>query len=166
MTSIAAIDIGSNAIRMVLGTINRSHEIQDLENFREPVRLGSDVFSGGSLSDETIRRASAALKLFGETCAARQVAFSRVVATSAVREARNRAALLERATQESGFPIEVITAEEEARLIHLAVSKKIDLVGRNALLIDIGGGSVEVSLLRDGELISSDTVKMLSLIHI
>jgi exopolyphosphatase/guanosine-5'-triphosphate,3'-diphosphate pyrophosphatase len=160
MTILAAIDIGSNAMRLALCTVGKEGSIESLENFREPVRLGHDVFSTGTISDDTARRAIAALKRFQEIIRAHKAVAARAVGTSALREAANRQLFVDRVIEETGLHIEVIPGEEEARLVHLAVSHAVDLKGKTALLVDIGGGSVELSLTKNQEVVFSDSVKM------
>jgi len=160
MTIFAAIDIGSNAMRLALCTVSKDGDVEKLENYREPVRLGQDVFSAGAISDDTMRRAIAALKRFQEIMREQRAAAVRAVATSALREASNRQLFVDRVVEETGLHLEVIPGEEEARLVHLAVSRAVDLRGKTALLIDIGGGSVELTLTRNGEVVFSDSVNM------
>lgn len=160
MTVLGAIDIGSNAMRLLIGTLSRSSELTSLDNFREPVRLGHDVFSSGFISEETSRRAVSALKRFKEIIKDKKVSLFRAVATSAVREARNREAFVHRVIEEAEIHLDVIEGEEEARLVHLAVSHAVDLSKGFGLLIDIGGGSIEISLTSDGDVVFSDSIKM------
>lgn len=160
MTILGAIDIGSNALRLVIGSATKGREVSKVINFREPVRLGQDVFAEGILSEETIARALGALAKFSKLMDEHHVDLSRVVATSALREARNRQVFIERAAEELGLHVELISGSEEARLVHLAVSRVIDLSRRRSILIDIGGGSVEITVAQDDDVVFSDSVKM------
>lgn len=160
MSVMAAIDIGSNAMRMVVGSISKDRQLELVEDTREPVRLGAEVFSAGRISPGTADTAALALQRFGERARELRSEFIRTVATSALREARNRQDFLDRVAAQAGLKIEVISGEEEARLIHLAVSNSINIKDKTALLIDIGGGSVELSLARRGDLVISDSLKL------
>jgi exopolyphosphatase / guanosine-5'-triphosphate,3'-diphosphate pyrophosphatase len=169
MPLLAAIDVGSNALRLIIGSVDAAKNFTPVDNLREPVRLGADVFSnGGLISDSTIDQAAAAFKRFKEAMDQRGVVFSRAVGTSALRDAVNRDKFLDRIEQQSGIQLEVISAEEEARLLHLAVSKKINLKNRTAMLIDIGGGSTEVTLVVDGAIFSTESYKLgaVRLLHV
>lgn len=154
MSHIAAIDVGSNAIRMVIGRLNAEGNLETLENLRLPVRLGQDAFTTGQFSEASMQMAVDAFLRFRQVAELFEVGQTRAVATSAMREAANSDLLVDRIARETGFAVEIISGEEEARLIHLAVKHAVDLRGKMALLIDIGGGSVEV-MLSDGENILS-----------
>ncbi len=160
MTVLGAVDIGSNAIRLAIGSADSNGKLTILENFREPVRLGQDVFSLGDIQPETQSRAIAALKRFRDSIKKAGCKHVRVVATSAMREARNRIQFTGLVQELTGLAIEIIEGGEEARLVHLAVSHAVDLSKKRAVLIDIGGGSVEISFTRDGDVVFSDSVKM------
>jgi exopolyphosphatase/guanosine-5'-triphosphate,3'-diphosphate pyrophosphatase len=160
MPTLAAIDVGSNAIRLTIGSVDGDRKFTSLENLREAVRLGQDVFSKGIISDETVEQASEAFARFKEAIDRHGVSWSKAVATSALREAMNRDMFLDRMTQVCGIDINVIGTEEEARLIHLAVADKVNLKNRTAMLVDIGGGSTEVTLVSDGSIVSTESYKM------
>ena len=154
MPNIAAIDVGSNAIRMIVSRLNAEGRLETLENLRLPVRLGQDAFTSGQFSEQTMQMAVDAFLRFRNVAEVFEVTQSRAVATSAMRETANSDLLIERIARETGFNVEIIRGEEEARLIHLAVTSAVNLKGKQAVLIDIGGGSVEV-ILSDGENILS-----------
>lgn len=160
MRTLAAIDVGANAIRMVVATIDEAGRHVAIDRVREPVRLGTDVFASGAVSEEALERVTDAfirLRTVIDRHGATQV---RAVGTSALREAANQELVLDRVFQASGIDIDVVNADEEARLIFLGVTSKVDLKGRRALLIDIGGGSVEISLASDGRLVSTASFKL------
>lgn len=157
MQRIAAVDAGSNALRMMIANIVDAAEIEPVRTLRLPVRLGQDVFAAGALQAKTIRRTTKAFQRFRRMARQYKVARLRAVATSALREAANRDVLLKRIARDTGIRIEVISAAEEARLIHLAVSRAIRLDGKRALLIDVGGGSVEVTLAEDRRILSTES---------
>jgi exopolyphosphatase / guanosine-5'-triphosphate,3'-diphosphate pyrophosphatase len=154
MPTIAAIDAGSNGIRMMVSRLDADGSLEPLENLRLPVRLGDDAFTTGQFSEQTMQQAVDAFLQFRNVSEVFKVQQTRAIATSAMREANNGDLLAERIYRETGFQIEIIDGEEEARLIHLAVTRAINLKGKTAVLIDIGGGSVEVTL-SDGENILS-----------
>ena len=166
-SNIAAIDVGSNGIRMMVSRLNMEGGLETLESLRLPVRLGQDAFTTGQFSDQTMLMAVDAFLRFRKVAELFEVSQVRVVATSAMREAVNNDLLIDRIARETGFEVRIITGEEEARLVHLAVKQAVNLTGKTALLVDIGGGSVEV-LLSDGENILSTesfgmgTVRILS----
>lgn len=160
MQKIAAIDIGSNAIRMIVGKITDSWEVQPVESIRLPLRLGQDVFTLGKLQESTIQQAIEAFGHFRRVADDFEVTKIRAIATSAMREASNGYILVDRITQATKIPIEVISGDEEARLVHRAVSDVIKLNGKRAVLIDIGGGSVEVTISENGNIVSTESYNM------
>ncbi|MCS6806313.1 MAG: Ppx/GppA phosphatase family protein [Acidobacteriota bacterium] len=160
MPTIAAIDVGSNAMRLVVGSVNGSRGLQLLESLREPVRLGQDVFTQGLIGEPTLERAIEAFVRFRKVIDAHNVQRVRAVATSAMREAFNRDIVIDRLTQASGIEVQVIDPEEEARLIHLAVNEALNLKNKLAMLVDIGGGSVEVTLAANGQIIATESFNM------
>ncbi len=157
MQRIAAIDVGSNALRMIVGNINRKGEVKPIENIRLPVRLGCDAFTSGHLREVTLQQAMNAFLHFRRVADGLGVTHIRAIATSALREASNSNMLLDRILRSSGIEIEIISGEEEARLIHRAVQHTIDLKNKRAVLIDIGGGSVEVTISHNNTLVSTES---------
>lgn len=160
MTSLAAIDVGSNAIRLAIGSLDSNNSLMLTEDYREALRLGEDVFRSGLISEAAARRAESAFVRFRNILKNHGVKKVRAVGTSALREAHNREPFIKRIHKASGIQISVISGEEEARLIHAAVAQKFNFRRKLALLIDIGGGSIEITLVRDGDIIVSDSVKM------
>lgn len=160
MQNIAAIDVGSNAIRMMVARAATESTLETLESTRIPVRLGQDTFTIGQIGEPTMQAALDAFIRFRKVADQFQVGQLRAVATSAMREARNSDILIDRIAREANIQLEVISGEEEARLIHLGVSKAVDLRNKHAVLIDIGGGSVEVTLAHDEEIISAESYAM------
>lgn len=151
---LAAIDVGSNAIRLVIGEIDQNGEIKVLKKFRESVRLGKDTFSGGIITKKSIERTVETFIKFRRFIKEHDVLQIRAVGTSALREARNRDILIAEVQKISGIQLKVIDGLEEGQLIFSAVSQRVDLVGAKSVLIDIGGGSVEVSIA-DGKKITA-----------
>ncbi len=157
MLTIAAIDAGSNAIRMVVGQMDDEWGVKPIENIRLPVRLGQDVFSKGHLEEKTIHQAEEAFLQFKHVADNYNIQMLRAVATSAAREASNSGLLVDRIARVSGIPLELIAGDEEARLIHQAVVHSLNLKNKRTLLIDIGGGSVEVTTSTGQNIISTDS---------
>lgn len=141
---LAAIDIGSNAIRMVIAE-QSLQGLRMLEKYRFPIRLGADVFDKGSISAKNLKLSARTFKKFKELTQEYDVSQLRAVGTSALREAKNGKAFVELIRRKSDIKIEIIDGVEEARLIHSAVRREVNLDGHHALLIDIGGGSVELT---------------------
>jgi exopolyphosphatase/guanosine-5'-triphosphate,3'-diphosphate pyrophosphatase len=164
MPRFAALDVGSNAIRLRIveaaapGTSIRGQlallpdkdGIKEVLNLRAPVRLGSEVFVTGKLTAASIGQACDALREFREAMNNAKVDAYRATATSAVREASNRSTLVERARREAGIELEIIEGVEEARLIQLAVVRRLALADKRVLLVDVGGGSTELTYLDKG----------------
>jgi|SRR5271157_207620 len=160
MQTIAAIDIGSNGIRMVVGRVDPNGQVEVVENIRLPVRLGTDAFTSGVASEETIRQVVEAFMQFRRIIRDYGIGRVRAVATSAVRELSNREILLDRIARNAFIEVQVIGGAEEARLVHLAVGHAMDLGGKRALLVDIGGGSVEVTLCKGQQILATDSYNM------
>lgn len=132
---------------MAIARFEDPSDFRLLEYERAPVRLGHEVFLTGRLGDATIDAALRAFRSFRQRLDFHGVTRWRSVATSAVREASNGPEFIERVSAECGLELEPITGSEEARLVHLAVSKRVFLGDGLWLLVDLGGGSVEVSLV-------------------
>ena len=141
---LAAIDVGTNAVRLEIVRPLPDGTLETVHQERDPVRPGEGVFTGGSIQRPVADRLLATLRRYAALCR-RHRARVRAVATSAVREARNREEIVRRVRREAGLELEVISGREEARLICLGV-----LDGRpqhaRSLVVDIGGGSTEVAL--------------------
>ena len=157
MQIIAAIDVGSNAIRMVVGRIVFDGKVEVVENLRLPVRLGQDAFTTGIVSEKTAQQAVDAFTRFRRVANNHKAEKIRAVATSAMREMANGDLLIDRIARSTGIEIVTISGEEEARLIHLAVAQAVNLKNKHVLLIDIGGGSVEVTLSQNGKILSTES---------
>jgi exopolyphosphatase / guanosine-5'-triphosphate,3'-diphosphate pyrophosphatase len=160
MSKIAAIDVGSNAMRMVVGEVDEGWQVNTLENIRLPVRLGQDVFSKGYLEPETIQQTEEAFLRFKRVADNYGIQRIRAVGTSAAREASNNDLLIGQVLHASGIGLELINGEEEARLIHLAVTHALNLKNKRTMLIDIGGGSVEVTISTGQNIISTESYNM------
>lgn len=144
---VAAIDAGSNAIRFVAAEfVDPTHWIE-LEVQRVPVRLGHNVFVTGELDARTMAAAVEAMATFRRAIDTHGVPRYRAVATSAVRESGNGGELVDRIRRECGIQLETITGSEEARLVWIAVRQRVDLDEGFWLTADLGGGSLEISLV-------------------
>jgi exopolyphosphatase/guanosine-5'-triphosphate,3'-diphosphate pyrophosphatase len=141
---LAAIDVGTNAVRLEIARPLPDGTLETIHQERDPIRPGEGVFTGGSISKPVADRLLGTLRRYAALCR-RHHARVRAVATSAVREARNLDEIVKRVRQETGLELEVISGREEARLICLGV---LDGRAQNArsLVVDIGGGSTEVAL--------------------
>ena len=155
MPRYAAIDIGSNSIRMQAAEVAPGSATRILAAEREVTRLGEGVFRNGSMNEEAMRLTCDVLSRMGAQFRALEVAGIRAVATSSVRDARNQTEFLERAAASVGAPVEVISGREEARLIHLGVLSRWPQPGKRVLVIDIGGGSVEIIGVEDGRMVEA-----------
>jgi exopolyphosphatase/guanosine-5'-triphosphate,3'-diphosphate pyrophosphatase len=152
MPRYAAIDIGSNSIRMLAAELNPEGQFRELIAERRVVRLGETVFREGRMSTQAMDLACEALTAMAEEYRKLDLLAVRAVGTSAVRDATNRAEFLARATQILGTPVEVISGLEEARLIHLGVQIRWPQPQRRLLITDIGGGSAELILSEGGRI--------------
>lgn len=119
---------------------------------REVTRLGASVFESGSISSAATECVSGVLRRMAETYSKLDVLGVRAVATSAVRDASNQAIFIEQASAALGTPVEIISGQEEARLIHLGVQSRWPQRDGKVLIIDVGGGSAEFIMSDDGEL--------------
>lgn len=140
---LAAIDVGTNAVRLEIARALPDGSLETLHQERDPVRPGEGVFESGSMPGHVADRLVAVLRRYAALCR-RDGARVRAVATSALREARNQAQLLRRIERETGLALEVVSGREEARLICLGVLQG-RRPGQRSLLVDIGGGSTEVA---------------------
>jgi exopolyphosphatase/guanosine-5'-triphosphate,3'-diphosphate pyrophosphatase len=140
---LAAIDVGTNAVRLELARPDPDGALETLHQERDPIRPGEGVFATGSMPPETADRLLSTLRRYAALCR-RHRARVRAVATSALREARNRNEIVRRVREEAGLDLEVVSGKEEARLICLGVLHRKPPESRS-LLVDIGGGSTEVA---------------------
>src|SRR5438876_245194 len=147
---LAAIDVGSNSVHVVVADVSADGRVEVVDRVKEMVRLGRHTFTTGRLPPAAMDLAVGAVKTFARLAHARRVVRMRAVATSAVREARNGMAFVRRLRRETGLPVKVITGAEEARLIFRAAQHALGLRGGPHLLLDVGGGSVELVLVQQG----------------
>src|SRR4051812_7101273 len=154
---VAAVDVGSNAIRFLAAEFRAVGEYEVLEEERVPVRLAHDVFLSGKLTAEAMSAATAAITGFQQRMQALGVPYYRAVATSATRESRNGADLVQRVKRKARLDLEVINGREEARLVYLAVANRVALGEDKWVTVDVGGGSVEVSLVDGAGILWSES---------
>lgn len=155
MPRYAAIDIGSNSIRMLAAETGPKGEFRELASSRNVVRLGENVFREGRLSPVAMDLACQTLAAMAEEYRRLDVLAVRAVGTAALRDATNRAEFLARATQILGTPVEVISGLEEARLIHLGVQARWPQPKHRLVICDVGGGSAELILSEGGRMIDA-----------
>jgi len=142
---LAAVDLGSNSFRLEIGTVDHG-EFRRTEYLKETVRQGAGLDESRNLTPQAMQVGWDCLARFGERLAGFHPTEVRAVATQTLREARNRDAFLERANAVLGFPIDVISGHEEARLIYQGVAQMLPPTSERRLVIDIGGRSTELIL--------------------
>jgi exopolyphosphatase/guanosine-5'-triphosphate,3'-diphosphate pyrophosphatase len=158
MPVFAAVDIGANSVRLKIARLVR-RRLKTLEEDREVTRLGDAVFHSGMLAPQAMAQTISVLQRFHRAAQEHGADAVRVVATSALRDARNGATFLEWARAATGWRVEVISGLDEARLIHLGIlSSGMRLPASPVLLMDLGGGSCELTVSRRGHI--KETVSM------
>lgn len=164
--NLAAIDIGSNAARLLIKSVTKQEDgtllFQKQQFVRFPLRLGLDVFTQGKISKEREVQFIRMIKAFRQLMIIYNVVDFRACATSALRDAKNGRKIIRRIKHLTGIDIEIISGEEEARTIYdnhieklLVSSASTEAGGKSYLYVDVGGGSTEVSFIAGGELKSS-----------
>ena len=141
---IAAIDVGSNSVHMVVVDAVPGRDLRIVAREKEMVRLGDSAFADGHLSASAQARALSTITRFSELARRLEAEAVLAAATSAVREAANGKAFLALVRKETGLHVGLLSGQEEARLIYLAVRDAMDLRGAPSLIIDVGGGSTEL----------------------
>ena len=167
-TSLTAIlEIGSTGIRLQVAEIYSNGEWKVLDRAVRPAALGRDVFTSGVLSRDSMLECLEVLQSYKELLAGWDIAHNNihVIATSALRVASNREVFIDRVKQETGFRLSIVEGIEENRLMYLAVrfalKQDLPLFWRsNSMIIDIGGGSTEIMLLRRGQMVAAHSLKM------
>lgn len=164
---VAAIDVGSNALRMIIAQITAGGEIILLEEVKKTTHIGHDTFALGKIGIDTIHTACQSLKNFVKLMEDYKVRHYRAVATSGIREAVNREYILEQIRTRTGLNVQVISNAEERLLTykairdHLAQARTIRQEG--AMIVDIGSGGVEASVYSEGHLLFTEYIKVGSL---
>src|SRR5262249_3023093 len=149
MPIFAAVDIGSNSVRLKIARLT-GRRLRPLHEDREVTRLGEGVFKSGYLSPQSMAETVKVLRRFHRMAQRMGTDSVRVVATAALRDARNSHAFLEWVRSTTGWKAEIISGLEEARLIHLGLLSNVQVRSSSALLIDLGGGSCELTLSKRG----------------
>jgi len=165
----ASIDIGSNAIRLLLCNVFESESeavFKKAELVRMPIRLGEDVFLNGRISNEKIEKLAKSLKAFKLLMDVFDAVDYRACATAAMREAENREEVIQYVKEQSGIDIEVIDGKKEAHIIYSNHIAEHLSLGQSYLYIDVGGGSTELTLFSEGRILASQsfnigTIRML-----
>lgn len=162
--TVAVIDIGSSAIRMVVAEVGPKSEIRYLENLQKSVRLGRDVFTTGRISPAVIRESIAILKNYKSVIEGYGIKKIQTVATSAVRDAQNRDNFIDQVYVRTGLDVEVLEGPEENRLELLAVEHalrdKFDLENKNCLIVEVGSGTTEMIILNHGQVELTRTLSL------
>src|SRR5499427_9377577 len=151
MPTFAAVDIGSNSVRLKIARLHVGR-LRPLHEDREVTRLGEGVFSFGFLTPESMAETVKVLRRFHRTTQQIVTDNVRVVATSALRDARNSHAFLEWVRSATGWRVEIISGLEEARLIHLGLTSSLRVNSTPVLMIDLGGGSCELTVSKKGHI--------------
>lgn len=156
----AAIDIGSNAARMLIKSVKckkeengfKTFEHKKLQFLRIPLRLGIDVFSEGKICDEREKKLFRTMKIFRHLLSLYDVKDFRACATSAFRDAKNGKKIIKEIRKDLDIDLEIVTGEEEAKIIR---DNHIQNDNNNYLYMDVGGGSTEISIISQGKLIAA-----------
>ena len=152
---VAVIDVGASAIRLEIAELHPDGSVRRLESLSRGVQLGKDTFTVGRLSSESIQAACEVLRGFKHVMDTYHVSRYRAVATSAVREASNSDTFLDRVFLRTGLDVDIIEGPEENRLTYAAVREAFrqqpELASRDCLLVEVGGGSADISFLQDWE---------------
>jgi exopolyphosphatase/guanosine-5'-triphosphate,3'-diphosphate pyrophosphatase len=151
MPTFAAVDIGSNSVRLKISRLV-AHRLVEIHEDREVTRLGESVFRSGFLSPDAIALTVKVLRRFHRACQNTGADSVRAVATSALRDARNSRAFLEWVRSATGWHVEIISGLEEARLIHLGLTSSLRVNSSPVLMLDLGGGSCELTVSQKGHI--------------
>ncbi len=154
----AAVDLGSNSFHMVVGRLEQG-QLQIVDRLREGVRFAAGLDDSDTITPDAMDRALSCLERFGQRVHGMSHDRVRVVGTNTLRKARNSAAFIARGEIALGYPIEIISGQEEARLIYLGVAQTVHEGGRR-LVVDIGGGSTEVIIGESFDIIEADSLYM------
>src|SRR6202030_626184 len=151
MLTFAAVDIGSNSVRLKIARL-QAGRLRFLHEDREVTRLGEGAFRSGFLTPESMAETVKVLRRFHR--ATQQIVTDnvRVVATSALRDARNSQAFIEWVRSATGWRVEIISGVEEARLIHLGLVSNLRVDNSPTLMMDLGGGSCELTVSARGQI--------------
>src|SRR6476661_6180911 len=151
MPTLAAVDIGSNSVRLKISRLS-GRSLREIHEDRQVTRLGDGVFRTGLLSPEAMSDTIKVLRRFHRAVQEEGADSVRVVATSALRDARNSSAFLEWVRSTTGWRVEIISGIEEARLIHLGLVSNLRMTVSPVLMVDLGGGSCELTISSKGHI--------------
>lgn len=164
---IAVIEVGSTGIRLVVAQVSEGGAVETLDRAGKPSRIGRDVFTSGYISREAMRESIAVLIAFRELLKGYGIAAkdAKVIATSALREAENRDTFVDRVALQTGFKVAVVEDIEENHLMYLAVQNALQddkrfLSRSNAMILEVGGGSTEIMLLRRGRMAAAHSLRI------
>lgn len=166
----AAIDIGSNAVRLLIKCVNEENSselMSKIQLIRVPLRLGEDAFTMGVISAEKEKKLIKLMKAYKQLMKIYDVVDYRACATSAMRDAKNGKSIARQIAKKTGIRVDIIDGQEEAHIVYDNHIEQLFATGQNYLYVDVGGGSTEINLISNGELKNSHsynigTVRMLS----
>lgn len=147
---LAAIDVGTNSIRLIVAEALRDGKYRILDDERDATRLGRNLGQTGRLDPQAVELSLAALRRMKQIATGYQVRQLRAIATCAVREAADGPEFCRRAAEEAGVELQVITGRDEAQLAFIGVQRSFDIADKNVAVVDIGGGSTEIVLASNG----------------
>lgn len=150
MKRVAAIDLGSNAIRLTIAEVISPSHYKVLEKFRFPVRIGIDVFQTGEVSPSKVDEIVEVFRKFSSHLTHFQVQEVQAVATSAMRDAKNSNFIIKKIEDSTKIKLKIISGVEEASRIYQIIAHELPVMTGKTLLIDIGGGSTEISFINEG----------------
>ena len=159
----AAIDVGSNAIRVLISNVIESKEgvyFQKNALVRAPIRLGEDSFTLGEISKKNIKRMVKAMRAFKLLMKVHGVSYYQAFATSALREANNSIEVIDHVKKKAGIKIEIIDGRKEAEVISYSKLSEFLNSQKTFLFVDVGGGSTEFTIINEGKRISSKSFKI------
>lgn len=157
-TRIAAIDIGSNAMRLLINNvieIDGKQYFKKMNIVRVPIRLGTESFKNKKIQPHTAERLIEAMKAYSYLMKAHEVSIYRGCATSAMREAKNGNEIIEKIKNEAGIDIEIISGKEEAQIIYATHIAQLLDPEKHYLYVDVGGGSTEITYFSNNKAVSS-----------
>lgn len=165
--TIAAIDVGSNYLRMIIAQVNANGEFNILEDLRKNTNIGKDSFSYGRIDVETIQKTYEVLKDFAQLMRDYQIKHYRAVCTSGIREAENRDYILDQIKSKSGINVEIINNAEERFLIYKALRDNLQDIDKireeGTIIVNVGSGGLEITVYSDGKLQFTEYIKVGSL---
>lgn len=160
---LAAIDIGSNAVRLLISSVTENNAktiFKKISLVRVPLRLGEDVFTKGKISVKNFKKLQKTIKAFKILMQMHKVYMFKCVATSAMREAKNSSKIIEEIFKKFNFKIDLISGKKEALIIANVFLKNSDTSINNYLYVDVGGGSTELNVISKNKIVKSKSFKI------